>query len=80
MVVVHRAFGYRFIIYKDDHDPPHVHVRAGGELKVMLCDADGDPKIVKVTGEVTRPDQRRIVREVRKQQSPLLTRWKELHG
>jgi hypothetical protein len=29
MVVVHRAYGFRFVIYMSDHEPAHVHYRSG---------------------------------------------------
>ena len=80
MVVVHHAFGMFFVIYKDDHEPAHVHVRGDGEAKVRLIGPDGDPVILRVEGGMTRADERRILREVRKQQLELLRHWKELHG
>lgn len=78
MVVVHRAFGMRFIIYVDDHAPAHVHVRGDGEAKVNLVGADGQPEIVLVA-HVTKADQKRILREVRALQGVLLQRWSEIH-
>lgn len=26
MVVIHRAYGFRFVIYTMDHEPAHIHV------------------------------------------------------
>ncbi|UZK68388.1 DUF4160 domain-containing protein [Sphingomonas sp. S1-29] len=79
MVVVHRAHGLRFVIYVDDHEPAHVHVRGDGEAKVLLAGEDGSPQILRVN-EMTRADQRRMMREIAKQQAMLLERWKEIHG
>jgi hypothetical protein len=40
MPTVHREDGLRFVIYSQDHPPPHVHVKqAGCELKIRLSDA-----------------------------------------
>jgi uncharacterized protein DUF4160 len=37
MVTAHRAFGFRFVIFANDHGPPHVHVFGqGGEAKIVL--------------------------------------------
>ena len=37
MVTVHRAHGFRFVIFPNDHSPPHVHVFGqGGEVKIVL--------------------------------------------
>jgi uncharacterized protein DUF2442/uncharacterized protein DUF4160 len=30
MVTVHRAYGFRFVIFANDHSPPHVHVFGQG--------------------------------------------------
>lgn len=79
MVVVHRAHGLRFIIYVDDHEPAHIHVRGDGEAKVQLVGSDGMPALVRVVG-MTRADQRRMMREITEQQTVLLMRWKEFHG
>lgn len=79
MVVVHRAHGLRFIIYIDDHEPAHVHVRKDGEAKVMLVGENGEPEISYVVG-MTRADQRRMMREISERQEMLLERWREIHG
>ena len=36
MPVVFRAHGLRFIIYVDDHRPPHIHVDGRGVAKIAL--------------------------------------------
>ena len=37
MVTVHHAFGFRFVMFVNDHDPPHAHVFGqGGEAKIDL--------------------------------------------
>jgi hypothetical protein len=37
MPTVHRAGNLRFVVFLDDHGPPHVHVfAAGGEAKLLL--------------------------------------------
>jgi len=79
MVVVHRAHGLRFMIYIDDHEPAHVHVRGDGEAKVILAGRDDKPELVYAPG-MTRGDQRRMMREIREQQEALLERWREIHG
>ncbi len=37
MVTVHQAFGFRFVVFVNELDPPHVHVFGqGGEAKIDL--------------------------------------------
>lgn len=76
MVTVHRAFGFRFVIFTNDHEPAHVHVFGqGGEAKINLLSPEG---LVWVVG-ISRADIRRIVEEVRNQRDVLLTEWRNIH-
>ena len=59
MVVVHRAHGYRFVIYTHDHEPAHVHIVGAGFAKVHLLGPDGRPEVVDVRG-IKRTDLRRL--------------------
>jgi hypothetical protein len=80
MVVVHRAHGYRFVIYLSDHEPAHVHlIGGGGEAKVDLMGSDGGPRLVWVVG-IGRADLRRLLSEVRDRQAEFLASWRRLHG
>lgn len=36
MVVIHRAFGFRFVISTADHDPAHIHITGPGQAKINL--------------------------------------------
>ena len=36
MVVVHRAYGYRFVIYTLDHEPAHIHLTGPAQAKINL--------------------------------------------
>ena len=40
MIVVHRAGGFRFVIYTSDHEPAHVHVIGDGHAKINLVGPD----------------------------------------
>ncbi len=79
MVTVHREAGMRFIIYKDDHEPAHVHVDGDGSAKINLAGPDGKPELVSNNG-FKSGDLRKAMRIVAEQQAILLKRWKEQHG
>jgi hypothetical protein len=49
MVTVHREGGFRFVIYRDDHPPAHVHVIKDGEIIVQLLGPAGQPLLFKIT-------------------------------
>lgn len=79
MVTVHRAFGFRFVMFTNDHAPPHVHLFGqGGEAKIDLGN-DPAAAIVWVNG-ISRADMRRLVAEVRARHAKLLENWRAIHG
>ena len=55
MVTVHREGGFRFAIYRDDHEFAHVQVLKDGEIIVNLMGAEGRPEIA----NLPRRDRRR---------------------
>ena len=79
MVVVLREAGLRIVIFRDDHDPAHVHVFGDGETKIELG-ADPDAISVKYSIDAKRNEKRRAERTVRANHALLLQRWSELHG
>lgn len=79
MVVVHRAHGFRFVIYTDDHEPAHVHLVGAGLAKVHLMGPDGRPEVVSVMG-IKRSDMRRLYAEVVARRDELLAEWERIHG
>lgn len=79
MVTVHRALGFRFTIYKNDHEPAHIHVVGnGGEAKVQLS-GPGGLALIWTVG-ISHPDLRRIMREVEVELTRLVLKWQEIHG
>ena len=63
MVVVHRAHGFRFVIYTLDHEPAHVHITGAGQAKINLLGPNGDPELVWSVG-IKRSDMRRLFAEI----------------
>jgi hypothetical protein len=79
MVVVHRAHGFRFVIYTLDHQPAHVHITGPGQAKVNLLGPDGRPELVYSVG-IKRPDLRRLMAEVTARRESFLQEWERIHG
>lgn len=76
MVTVLREGGLSVVIYTDDHEPAHVHVRGSGEAKVSLL-----PEIrLEWTRGMSRTAARKAVRIVAENRLFLLRRWNEIHG
>nr|WP_294550621.1 DUF4160 domain-containing protein [uncultured Rhodopila sp.] len=78
MVVVHRAHGYRFVLYTADHEPAHVHITGPGQAKINLLGRDGAPELVFSAG-IKRADLRRLMEEVFKRRDAFLHDWKRIH-
>jgi hypothetical protein len=79
MVVVHRAHGFRFVIYTLDHEPAHVHITGPGQAKINLVGPDGAPEIVSVAG-IKRSDMRRLFSMVLERRDTFLKDWERIHG
>jgi len=78
MVTVHRAFGFRFVIFANDHSPPHVHVFGqGGEAKIVL-EGPAGVGLVWVVG-IGRGDLRRVMQEVQRVRERLIATWRTFH-
>jgi len=77
MSEIFRAFGLVFVIFSDDHPPPHVHVGGPGwRMKIVLSDP---PDLVSITGRATRPEARRALKLTRENLTRLLEAWENLH-
>ena len=78
MVTVHRAHGFRFVIFPNDHGPPHVHVFGqGGEAKIVLSGPTG-VTLDWVVG-IGRGDLRRVLEEARSERERLIAMWRKIH-
>ncbi len=76
MPAVLRRDGFEFVIYFDDHNPPHVHVfKADGEAKIEL-----DPVIVVGVWRMKRKDVRNAKSITIENHAYLLDRWREING
>lgn len=78
MVTVHRSYGFRFVMYANDHSPAHVHVCGqGGEAKITFSGPEG-LTLDWVIG-ISRSDLSRIMEETRRQRVRLIEEWRTLH-
>lgn len=78
MVTVHRAYGFRFVIFSNDHNPPHVHVFGqGGEARIVLEGPRGI-RLDWVAG-IGRGDLRRVMQEAKRERQRLIAAWRRIH-
>lgn len=79
MVTIHRAFGFRFMIFSNDHAPPHIHVFGqSGEAKISFIGVD--EVIVDWVVGIGRQDMRQILAEVLEHRDRMVAEWERLHG
>lgn len=79
MVTIHRAHGYRFVIFANDHSPPHIHVFGnGGEARIVFDDAS-ETRLDWFVG-IGAGDLRRILLEAIRERSRMIAEWRKLHG
>ena len=76
MPVIFRANGLRFVIFTDDHAPPHVHGLGHGEVRIGI---EGDCPVLTNKG-LSRADVVKARNAVKGLQSELLKAWEEIHG
>lgn len=79
MVVIHRAHGFRFVIYTADHDPAHIHITGAGQAKINLSGPDDTPELVYVIG-IKQSDMRRLMSEVIERRDEFMKEWERIHG
>jgi hypothetical protein len=80
MPTVHRAGSLGFVVFPDDHGPPHVHVlSADGEAKLLLGEADGRLALVWARG-MDRGSLRGTMAETLAHRGKLLLAWRRVHG
>lgn len=72
--------GFQFIVWPDDHEPPHIHVFKGdGEAKVNIGSSEQAPAFVTING-LTKREAKFIWRTVVEHQEELLVAWEKIHG
>ncbi len=79
MVVIHRAFGFRFVIYTLDHEPAHIHITGPGQAKINLLTDDGKAELIYSVG-IKRADIRRLLDEVNERRDEFFKEWERIHG
>jgi hypothetical protein len=80
MPVIYREAGWSFVIFPDDHPPPHVHAqRADADVKAHLRGSDGDPEVVRMR-RVNDRDAWRALAIVYEYQDEFLEHWRLIHG
>ncbi len=80
MPTVLRKDGFNFVIYSDDHEPSHTHVKkAGTEVVINLGDERTAPFERENQG-MTRQNRRKALQIASAQQAYLIEQWRRVNG
>lgn len=75
-----RQDGFTFVIYTNDHNPSHVHVKkAGAEVIIYLGDENKKPLAREIRG-MSYKDYVKALRIAAEQQQRLIGIWRRIHG
>lgn len=73
-----RLNGFQFVIYPNDHEPPHVHIfRAGTEL-IIILGVDGDEPVIREVFSMRNRDIASAFAITRENNDDFLARWEEV--
>jgi hypothetical protein len=76
MPTILRQDGFAFMIFTNDHEPPHVHVCKGGAEAVINL----DPVSIRENYRMAKKELRKAKDIVEANRSELLQAWEEIHG
>jgi hypothetical protein len=80
MPTVLRIDGLQFVIWPNDHAPPHVHVfSAEAEAKIYLGEPNEYPRLIE-NRRMNKTNLAKVLKCVFEQRSILLQKWNEFHG
>jgi hypothetical protein len=76
MPTIFRLHGLRFMIFVDDHPPPHVHVTGRGEAKIAIDDGHA----ILTNKGLSKADIARARDAVMERADLLRDAWMRIHG
>jgi hypothetical protein len=80
MPTILRRDGFRFVIWLNDHLPPHVHIfKAGNELIVNLG-IGGQLPVVRLNHGMSRSEENNALLVTALNNIAFLEHWEEIHG
>jgi hypothetical protein len=72
--------GFKFVIFSDDHDPAHVHVKKAGNMVKIKLNTGNGLKILSIYGDMKTPEIAKARKLTAKYNAFLLEKWNEIHG
>jgi Domain of unknown function (DUF4160) len=72
--------GYKFVIFSDDHEPAHVHVKKAGNMVRIQLDTGQGVKILTTHGDLKVPEIAKAKSLTLEYNEILLEKWRNIHG
>lgn len=81
MPTIWRGGGFRFVIWPDDHHPPHVHIVRGNRVLAIVNMAIGGRTVwIRENFGLKRQELASVVRVVASNNDLFMMEWTKLHG
>ncbi|QQS31683.1 MAG: DUF4160 domain-containing protein [Acidobacteriota bacterium] len=81
MPTIFRSGGFRFVIWPDDHAPPHVHIIRGTLLAAVINLGMGEsPASIKANYRLNRRELASVLRVVLANNDMFVEEWTKIHG
>ncbi len=80
MPTITTLFGWRVVVYPNDHRPAHVHLIGAGLEAVFDLNCPGGPPALRENYGFSRRDLQRAADALGKQLTSLCEAWSRIHG
>jgi S-adenosylmethionine:tRNA-ribosyltransferase-isomerase (queuine synthetase) len=71
--------GYKFVIFSDDHEPAHVHVKKAGNMVKIKLDTGEGIQILSIYGKMKIPEIVKAKQFTAENSAYLLQQWRRIH-
>ena len=75
-----RQDGFKFIIYPNDHNPPHVHIIKAAAEAVIYLGSEDEPPSFRENKSMRPKDALKAFKICCERQKELLDEWRNTHG
>jgi hypothetical protein len=80
MPTIFRHDGFRYVIWPNDHLPPHVHVFKAGTEVIIELGSNADLPFIKLNYGMNRRDLSIALLVIVRNKKQFLMHWEETHG
>ena len=72
--------GFYCIVYTDDHDPPHVHIKYSGTTTILNLGASSEDVTIRDAQNMKPKDIKKAMELLEENWDDAVAKWEEYHG